>query len=191
MRRFIETHRRGARRAERVGLACAFVSLLVVAASATPIDVSILDHRFEDHSLDAIHRAEDLGGGLDFSFATFTGSDLRATAFTLDVLEGTIFAGADLRGADFGGAWLKDADLSGADLRTPTNFAGAFLGGADLTGITSNGATLFAGALYNDGTSFDAGFDPVAEGMILVPEPSTAALLLFGGVIALGRRRLR
>ena len=50
-----------------------------------------------------------------------------------------------------------NADLTGADL-TGANLTGANLSGADLTG-----------ASYNAATVFPVGFDPVSEGMILIP----------------------
>lgn len=135
-------------------------------AWATPIDPLVTDHTFEDHSNDD-HRNEDLGG-LDFSFGTF--------------------ANTDLRGTDFVGTILENVDFSNADLRGNGDFSGAFFGGANLTGIVTNGATSLTGAFYTPTTIFGPGFDPVAEGMVLVPEPR-AALLLGGGLLALGARR--
>ncbi|MBW2692800.1 MAG: PEP-CTERM sorting domain-containing protein, partial [Deltaproteobacteria bacterium] len=63
---------------------------------------------------------------------------------------------------------------------------GASLLGADLTGISYNNETDFTGAFYDTDTRFDLSFD--TTGLILVPEPSTAALLTFGLTLLAFRR---
>jgi uncharacterized protein YjbI with pentapeptide repeats len=108
----------------------------------------------------------------DLSGANLAVADLTNANLTVANLSNAILTGADLNGAD-----LFFADLTGADL------TGAIL--ANATGLGE-----FSGAaLYDINTDFTGtGFDPVAAGWTLVPEPSTT--LLFGlGLAGLASRR--
>ncbi len=69
--------------------------------------------------------------------------------------------------------------------------AGADFSGATLSAATSIIAADFSGAFYSLTSTFNMpGFDPVAAGMLLVPERRTADLLCLGLVgIATVRRR--
>ena len=106
-------------------------------------------------------------------------------------------ANAYLYNADLLGAILGEADLSGADLTT-ADLTYAYLGNADLTNADLSGAILAnavglssssGAALYDINTDFTGtGFDPVAAGWTLVPEPS-AALLTGLGLAGLAARR--
>jgi uncharacterized protein YjbI with pentapeptide repeats len=107
-------------------------------------------------------------------------TDLTGANFTGAIITDANLKGATLIGADFSGSDLSGSDLKGADL------AGASLVGADLTGISYNNETDFTGALYDANTRFDPFFD--MTGLILVPEPSTAALLTFGLTLLAFRR---
>ena len=173
----------------RILLYSAAVALLAVAvgpAGAVPFGPGTV-HQSETHSFDD-HRNEDLTG-FDLSFTTFESSDLRNVIFTGATLFQTNFTNADLRGVTFSPAMnMNGAILNGADLRG-IDLSGVSLLGEDLRNITSNGGTDFNGALFDASTQYDAGFDPLAEGMVSVPEPTPAALALVGmaGLAWLGR----
>jgi uncharacterized protein YjbI with pentapeptide repeats len=119
--------------------------------------------------------------GADFRRASlwspqFIGTDLRRANFAgaslLRSFDGQVAAslaradltGTLLQGADLTGSKLNDATLDSADL---TN---AKLSAADLRGASFKDATLtgtdLATALYDDATTWPAGFDPVAAGAI-------------------------
>jgi hypothetical protein len=94
----------------------------------------------------------DRGAGADLGGADLRGADL---------------GGADLRGADLRGADLGGADLGGADLRG-ANLRGANLRGANLRGANLRGANLVGARAYTT-TTFPAGFDAKAAGVVVVP----------------------
>ena len=101
--------------------------------------------------------------------------------------------GADLSGANLSGANLTLAILSGANLNLAI-LVGADLVGANLSGANLSGADLsgarFQNTLYDSSTTFDNGFNPTTvTGLVLVPEPSSTALLGLGGLALMLRRR--
>ena len=111
----------------------------------------------------------------DLSNANLFGADL----FAADLV------GADLNFANLDGANLNFADLSNANLSN-TNLSGANLSGANLSGADLSGAR-FQNTLYDSSTTFDNGFTD--SGLVLVPEPSSTALLGLGGLALMLRRR--
>ena len=106
-------------------------------------------------------------------------------------------SGADLANANLFNADLSVANLTGTDL-TGANLTGAtmnaLLSGANLSGASLANATHLAlsggAALYDLDTDFTGtGFDPVAAGWTLVPEPGTALLMGLGLAGLASRRR--
>ena len=81
------------------------------------------------------------------------------TSFYISYMKGASLREVDLTGASLISAFLEDADLTGASLRNAdlrgTMLRGAKLANADLTG-----------AVYNLGTVWPDGFDPVASGAV-------------------------
>lgn len=146
-----------------------------------------------------------------FAFGNHSGEDHSNESHVGEYLEGIDLSFADLSRSDFSGSDLTDADLTDADMSrmtlTSVDLTGAVVGAADLSRSDLQGATvigidfsaadltngIWTGALYDGTTIFPGGFDPVAEGMTLVPDPSTGALLSMGllGLGVLGRRNPR
>ena len=175
------------------------------------------NHSFDNHRGEDLHDIILDGANLfwsDFRDVIFTNASLIGTSLLLTRLDGAILDGADLSNANLlfanlTGASLTGVTLAGTTLRSSnlsaTNFSGtdfanadlrgANLGGASLTGadlsaVNADASTNYNGATYDWGTQFATGFDPVAAGMILVPEPTSFAMLLLG-LAALAARQPR
>jgi uncharacterized protein YjbI with pentapeptide repeats len=79
-----------------------------------------------------------------------------------------IFRNVNFAGADIGELTAEDSDFRGADLSAATNID-----------------TLFFRSVYDSSTRFPPGYDPQGAGMLFVPEPTTATVLLLGLSFAL------
>jgi hypothetical protein len=124
--------------------------------------------------------------GANFTGASLVNAELRGMGGTE-----VVFADADLSGVE-----MDDSFFHFSDFRN-VNFAGADLGeftaedsdfrGADLSSAV-NMDSLFFRSVYDSSTHFPSGYDPQGAGMIFVPEPTTATLLLLGFMFAGGFR---
>lgn len=160
-----------------------FIGLVGSPGGALPLS-PFGSHSGEDHSGE-LHAGEYLEG-IDLSFADLSGSD-----FSFVDLTSADLSGADLSSIILTGSTLVGAIAVGADL-SDSNLVGLNLSGADLTGADLSGSNL-TGTIYDLATLLPAGFDPIGEAMILVPESGTAVLTLAGmwGLAVHGRRRGR
>lgn len=84
------------------------------------------------------------------------------------ILIGCDFKDAVLVGADFTCADLTNATLSNSNVRFCC-FKGSTLKGADLRVINAESADWY-GAIYDAGTLWPVGFDPVAFGLVRAAE---------------------
>ena len=191
--------------------ALSLASSSAFAASYQQIDGTIIDPIQSRSDLGGGDLAY-FGSNLE-PFANLTGADLFNADLAFADLRNTDLASANLTGANLFNADLAFANLTGADLfganlasahLLNTDLASANLTGADLTnavlvGTDLGGAilanaeelgTTFGAALYDINTDFTGtGFDPVAAGWTLVPEPGTALLMGLGLAGLAARRR--
>ena len=137
--------------------------------------------------------------GANFSDTHLEDADLsNANLSGIDLSTSTSHFGTDLSEANLSNSNLTGANLYNTALES-TNFSNAVLISANLQvyqglmSATWTGAKYSIKAVDNAGnpspdTLFPSGWDPVANGMIAVPEPTTA-LLVGLGLIGLGVRR--
>lgn len=170
------------------------LSIASSTALATPFS-AFTDHSGEVHA-DEDHKDANLEGiilvGTDLARTSFKNAVLRDAILVSANLTDAELKGADLTGADLTGAILtrvaaKDADFTNAildgvrlgsgDVKNAI-FVGASLLGADLGGLSNADRADFTGARYDAATIFAPGMN--AASMVLVPEPSSAVLLLLG-----------
>jgi len=100
----------------------------------------------------------------NLSGAYLNAAKLRYAILTSANLSDVNLSSANLHGAILSGADLSDSNLRGADL-SGTKLNNARLHYADLIGANLSGADL-SGAVYNAGTKWSDGFDPLAAGAI-------------------------
>ena len=159
--------------------------MLIACEDGRVVELGVSGGRVDFTGLD-LHRAVleqgcfDGGRGAVVSFrnvvalgASFDGAHLDGANLANGLLGRASFRGASLRGAVMSGCVAAGADFSGADLREARlvgaqrgggMFAMADLGGADLEG------SVLSGALFDAGTVWPDGFDPVAAGAVKIGE---------------------
>jgi uncharacterized protein YjbI with pentapeptide repeats len=140
-------------------------------------DVFLYNSDFRNANFAGAALFEFSGVDSDFRGAVFQDGVFGAAGFGI-----TNFHGSDLRGVDFGNLDVphtnfSDADFRGANLRG-TNFLPAY-------DSPFEGALFDATTIYDSATVFPPGFDPVAAGLTLVPEPSTFALAALAAPVLL------
>ena len=166
----------------RTSLFVAIALALAIGAPGSALPLSpFANHSGEDHSADSHSGYLE---GIDLSFADLSNSDfslvnLTSADLTSADVSNTILTSANLTGAIFVGVDLSQSDLSGSTV-SGADFSGADVSVVDWTGVLYNGATIFP-----------SGFDPVANGLVFVPNPDTGVLLATGlvGLAVYGRRR--
>ena len=140
--------------------------------------------RYDTNFNYAILSGANLQGGYGYG-ATFVGANLTNADLSLNDNGAVNFSGANLSGANldtyldgaiFASATLIGADFNGSSLYT-TNFENTDLSGANFATAKQLNQAIFGSTFYNAATIFPTGFSPASYGLILVPEPSTAALL--------------
>jgi len=127
-------------------------------------------HSNENHSFQTLD-------GIDLSFGSFDSTNLMSSSLIAGIFVQTIFTNANMQDVDLTDADLTDAVFNSGTILRNADLTGANLVGIDLTGVNVQNA-IFIGALY-DATSI-LPFDPVAAGLVLIPEQSPITLMAFG-----------
>jgi hypothetical protein len=137
-------------------------------------------HQFEDHSGDSgdNHSNQTLDG-IDLSFGSFANTNLRNSILIAGVFVQTDFSGANLSNVNLQNANLTDATFSPGTNLNNSDLTGANLIGIDLTGVNVRNAILI-GAIYDSSTVLPFAFDPVARGMVPIPETSPLLMMMLG-----------
>ncbi len=141
-------------------------------------------YQYEDHSLEN-HSGENIDG-IDLSYGSFADSNLKDSSFISGVFVETDFSGANMINTNFQDADMTDAIFSSNTILKDANLSGAILIGVDMTDINVQNA-IFIGAIYDSTTILP--FDPVAAGMVAVPELSPLTLVMSGLMILAAMKR--
>ena len=137
---------------------------------------------------------EDHSHSIQYEKAHFEDSVLRGTKFDYANLKKAHFRDTVLDGGSFIGANMKDVHFHGSTSAEGASFLGADLSKAKhMYRVDLEGAKYSVNAIGIADTKLPKHFDPVAAGMILVPEPSTALLATLGliGLAFCGKKRKR
>ena len=146
-------------------------------AHASPL-VAGMSYQDEDHSGE--NHSNQILDGIDLSFGSFASSNLRNSSFISGIFEQTDFSGSNMGGVNLQNADLTDAIFSSGTNLRDADLTSATLIGIDLTGVNVANA-IFVGASYDSTTILT--FDPVAAGMVYVPEMSPLTLITSGLLI--------
>jgi hypothetical protein len=144
---------------------------------ASPL-VAGMSYQYEDHSGE--NHSDQILDGIDLSFGSFASSNLRISSFIAAVFVETDFSGSNMSGVNLQSANLTDAIFSSGTNLRDADLTSATLIGIDLTGVNVGNA-IFVGASYDSTTILT--FDPVAAGMVYVPESSPLTLITSGLLI--------
>lgn len=125
-------------------------------------------------------------------------ASLNSTFLNFGVFTGSDFSGASLEGARLDFATLTDTNFTGVSFDgaffSVTTVSGADFRGANFAGVATVSSTVFDPVnppIYDPFTDFSGtGFNPVATGWLLVPEPSAPLMMVLGFTLSgLVRRR--
>ena len=174
----------------RIVLAAVLVLMASGAQASSYLDIfgtvhdPILDNGGLVHSYSGPNlQPEVVAPGAALSFANLILANLALANLSSALFDSADLSSADLESANLQSATLDFANLSGANL-TSANLSGAIL--SYVSGLW----TTYGNPDYDALTNFTGtGFDPVAAGWNLVPEPSTALLLGLGLVAMAAPRR--
>lgn len=183
-------------------LGCGFAAFLLLsgdgvasAASYQQQNGTVIDPIQDIFGQAHAYGGPDLEPGVDLSqvdlrLADLDSADLAQSALVSSNLESIDLDHADLSLADFSFSILAGATLRFSDW-TDATVEGADFSGAQFTNAVGLEQSLGQG-FYSAQTDFGGtGFDPVAAGWTLVPEPGTAGLLVWGlALLSMRQRRL-
>jgi uncharacterized protein YjbI with pentapeptide repeats len=146
-------------------------------AHASPL-VAGMPYQFEDHSGE--NHSDQILDRIDLSFGSFASTNLKDSSFIAAVFVETDFSGSNMSGVNLQSANLTDAIFSSGTNLKDADLTSATLIGIDLTGVNVGNA-IFVGAIYDSTTILT--FDPMAMGMVYVPEMSAMTLIMSGLLI--------
>ena len=128
------------------------------------------DHSGENHSNQILDR-------IDLSFGSFANTNLKDSSLIAGVFVQTDFSNTNLSNVNLQSADLTNATISSGVNLSDSDLTGAILIGIDLTGVNVRNA-IFIGAIYDSSTVLP--FDPVAAGMVPIPEMSPLLMMMLG-----------
>jgi uncharacterized protein YjbI with pentapeptide repeats/Tol biopolymer transport system component len=143
-------------------------------AGADLSQAGLIRANFQKANLIGANLDETCLNSADLSSAILVGAGLRRANLSVALLVEADLSQAKLGGASLVGANLQEANLNDADLQ------GAFLDGADLRGADLTGARLgnangLDTVIYDEGTTWPAGFTPSGGTFVATETPTATA----------------